>query len=714
MMVDLRFDFYDPDTSVTTPLVFDPIGWNENLAKFERSSKYWSVFLSVTLPLKFVDEDAELIRGYYYTKGIGSKLQLKIYERNIFTNLFELAYLGRFDFSTMNDQIDFIEVALVDDGLIKTFQLNENTKYDVEIPTTNALEFSGLAGWFEKSVQLSSIYDNEVPVIDSVKLRIEMDDYRHNNYQGVIAYRFRPADGYNIVAQSPCKVKLNTTGTSRKVIYSNITSAPGNVSIRIYERVYKYDDSTGTEILLATLSTTTHTFTVTNPPDLEIDLPYINADLTAGEIELDTSDMIGIFVELESITDVTSGDLRYICEVGSITQTLSIYAPLPADTFNVISPKDLFSGLIEKMSPGTTVQSDFLDSISGIDTDRFIALFTPKNVFTYYVDGVEQKQDYFSTSINDFYKWLWNIGYCVGISITETTVRLEALSFFINNSLEVLDFGTVKDLSIENANEFIPSTIKHGFNNYSYDNSFGLQEPFTNWMVKTPNEVLQSDADWIENNYRMDMTGFDNCRKLNLDMWFNGATNGLSIVNVVGDVEGVNDIYAMDCEFTETISSVNYFELKRGEVTVVNTDFINADTAYNLEFTPRRNLERKRTYIDSIFYFFDGLDLENTSAGKYPYLTTEKNSVQLAEGTWYEIANDSLYFYPIFANFSAAITEEIGQSLMLNRNKIAKFTGFGSTFYGFLWSLDRNYSQENESTVKVLLTTTNNLLNFVR
>jgi len=91
MMKDLRFDFYDPDTSVTTPLVFDPIGWNENLAKFERSSKYWSVFLSVTLPLKFVDDDAELIRGYYYTKGIGSKLQLKIYERNIFTNLFELA-----------------------------------------------------------------------------------------------------------------------------------------------------------------------------------------------------------------------------------------------------------------------------------------------------------------------------------------------------------------------------------------------------------------------------------------------------------------------------------------------------------------------------------------------------------------------------------------------------------------------------------------------
>jgi len=655
--------------------------------------------------------DAVLLRTQFYTYGIAANCFLKVYKRNKITNVTQLKYTAKFDFTTVSDTVDGFEITAVSDDVSKKLMTNDAVKYDIDISTqkaTKILRFNGISAVFEESVQTSSQYDNNVNIVNYGKMRIEMDDYKHINVQGVIAYRFRPADGYNIVAQSPCKVNLNTVGSTRRFIYSNIVSNGSINTINVYERVYKYDASTGTESVVATLSTTPYPITSTTPPDLDVNLPYLNADLTVGEIDLDTNDMLGIFIEIDSTTYNTSGNLRYICDVGSITQTLSIDAPLPQANFGVCSLPFIFNQLCLKTC-GASYKSDLLDSLN-------IFLVTPRTTFTYYVDGVQQVWDIMTTSMQEFYEYM-NSLLPVGIGVEliggVEYVRLESLQYWLDQSQPSIYFDNIDNVTIEVVQDLIPNTIVCGFNDYTYSEQFGLQEFMGQHQFKTPQEFLKNELR-IVSPYRMDNTGFDYIRKLNIDMWFKGAINGLSVQNVVGEVAEWNDIFAFDCAFVETISGVDYYELNRNDISVTDVNFLKPTFAYNLYYTPYRNFLRHGNYIASVLRFFEAQQILHTTTSKYPYLSTQEiTEADISEGSNPLVsAIGTPYFMPFIVTFTAPFTDALNDLYEANNLSLIEIEYRGATLTGYLMSADKKLAGLKETEFKILLTNLNTLTNL--
>ena len=118
-------------TAGQVTLTTAPDGWDESLIEWGRSEKYWGVFRSFTIPLKFVKDGAEAIRREFYTYGTAGTGDLVIQRLNKLTLQYSSAYVGTLDFGTFKDTDNYAEVNVMDSGLAKILKENGETEYEV-------------------------------------------------------------------------------------------------------------------------------------------------------------------------------------------------------------------------------------------------------------------------------------------------------------------------------------------------------------------------------------------------------------------------------------------------------------------------------------------------------------------------------------------------------------------------------------------------------
>lgn len=131
-MKDLKFILSYRE--VTIDLDHSPSGWDDTLIKYERSTKYWGLIRSFTIPLKFVLEGAELLREAFYNDGIEAEVKLEIQKLNRLSLEYYSAYVADLDFSSFNDSDNLVEITVIDGGASKYIKANEGTTYDVPVP----------------------------------------------------------------------------------------------------------------------------------------------------------------------------------------------------------------------------------------------------------------------------------------------------------------------------------------------------------------------------------------------------------------------------------------------------------------------------------------------------------------------------------------------------------------------------------------------------
>lgn len=140
----IRFTITDNVNDVTTVLsravhgADAPDGFDEAHVKYERSSKYYGVFKSFSIPLKFVKGQAYLVREMFYTYGFASDMSVLVEKLNKVSGAYYTVYSGKMDFSTFKDSQDYCECNFIDGGLLNIIKKNEDL--EVELSDTQFLE----------------------------------------------------------------------------------------------------------------------------------------------------------------------------------------------------------------------------------------------------------------------------------------------------------------------------------------------------------------------------------------------------------------------------------------------------------------------------------------------------------------------------------------------------------------------------------------------
>jgi photosystem II stability/assembly factor-like uncharacterized protein len=132
-MDELKFILTFTHTATAVVCTHAPAGFDESMITFERDlTKYFGMFRSYKLPLKFVKADAELLRTEFFTYGLLSSVSIEVQKLNRLTMAYGTAYNGILDFLTFKQSHDFAEITMIDGGLTKLIKDNEGTEYQVE------------------------------------------------------------------------------------------------------------------------------------------------------------------------------------------------------------------------------------------------------------------------------------------------------------------------------------------------------------------------------------------------------------------------------------------------------------------------------------------------------------------------------------------------------------------------------------------------------
>lgn len=141
---DLRWTI----THNSTPLVLThaPDGWDETLVKWVRSDKYYGLFRSFTVPMRFVKEGAHKLKELYADYGIEAEATLLIEMLNRSTWTYETYFEGEVDFSKIKITDQFVEANLIEGGLVKYIKAKEDVTFEFSVSscTTTTIKWNDL------------------------------------------------------------------------------------------------------------------------------------------------------------------------------------------------------------------------------------------------------------------------------------------------------------------------------------------------------------------------------------------------------------------------------------------------------------------------------------------------------------------------------------------------------------------------------------------
>lgn len=125
-------------SSGTFTLDVSPDGWDSGMITFERSEKYFGVFRSWTMPLKFVKTGALELRREFYTHGQAGQSTILIQKLDKVTMTYIAAFTGVLDFTTFKDTENYVEVTFHDAGVAKVIKDYGGTEYEIENSLMNS------------------------------------------------------------------------------------------------------------------------------------------------------------------------------------------------------------------------------------------------------------------------------------------------------------------------------------------------------------------------------------------------------------------------------------------------------------------------------------------------------------------------------------------------------------------------------------------------
>jgi hypothetical protein len=658
---DGRFYSLLNDTLTTSvepvPLPQSPSGWQDVLIGWERDMTKFGVIRNFSLPLSFVLDGARIIRELFYSSNIEKEIHLVITKLNLdysdtsYDYYYSKFYEGELDLSTFKDDGVKVTLNIAEGSYAKKLKANEGTQFEVPVEgEAIRVKMDGLYLYqsFNYIVQTGPISDNHLLGI--------IETTREGGASGLASFT---------VYQTRLPGTYSTVDYSQRVDY--FLSATQNISnIRIkgsikFSAVQNY---AGYSFLLRTTTgRDINLITNVGPGVVNFDKTF---DVFAGE----------------NVFFVGLADLPIVYEETNIR--IDFKSKYPDTYIKAYKPYDFFSRLSNKVLGASIAQSDLLTNNANLCITSGDA-----------VRGIEGSK--IKTSLNSFFE-AYNVMLNAGMSLENNALRIESKASYFNTT-NPISLGEVKDFKFSVATDLIPNTIKIGYPVQNTDDVNG-KYAFNNTHIYTAPQSRIVKELTLQSSYITDPYAIELYR-INLE----GKTTT--------DDSNDNDVMVLNVDIAnpQTDDLGTYYNLKRETYTTV-TGLPDPNTTFNIEqLTPKRLLKTHQSWIDSIFYGFEGELLKFQTTEKNADLYTD-NGVVYDENADFEIGTSALLL-PYYLEFDTQVPVDLAVILKANPNRCFTCTWEGGTWEGFLIKAGIAPNDNKAQAFKLLLTPNNDLTRLI-
>lgn len=638
----------------TTPynLVQSPIGWEENLINFKRDSKYHGIIRSFTTPLEFISEGAKILRSQYYQDGTEAYVRLELLENNPKTWEYESLFIGEIDFSKAEDKINSFTVNVMEGGIAKLIKAYEGVQYEIPLDDGVLITIPGV-GVSESSNSIFNVLPSTI----------------WNNFYPQISLVNNGLISGFITAQ--------TTELKQALDYSNFFAKVNNsVKFRLSGSIKGF--TTYDKVIIGLIKSTNDTDALIIDALAIVNAGYFDANF---DVNIDGTTNDKYFVKL-----ICSGlpSIPYT-QIHEGTLNISYSAVTSGSTAKMISPKKLLESILQRMNNNTPVNvSSYL--FDNTDAGRIYA--TSGN-------GIREiSGSRIKTSLNDFFKSYSSI-LGAGMGIDSNGVTFESLPYFFTG-LKIADLGSVKDCVFTPATEYLYSSLKVGYKDQKYDTVDGKDEFNSGQVWSLPITRTQKELD-LTAVYRADVRGIEDIKQ-----------NLIGVNKDTIDSDKDNDVFIIKLNSALTAPEPSSIYQS---VTGVNSP----ERMYNLDLSPKKNLLRNSPLLASSLYFLDKAQIVFESSDKNADLSTIDLSGRVVKE--YENINinelSGEIFIPVIAEFTSIYDKSLQELIKSNPYGYISFTYLDNEYKGYILECSTDESKNSATDFKLLLTSSNKILNLI-
>jgi len=665
-----------------------PEGWDGAELTFLRDSTYKGVIESFsTNSLKFVKESRDYIQTAYEAKGIDYEITVRIYLLNNSTFQYQLYFTGKIDLSTYKIDAIGVDCEVIPTGFQNTV-LNRDS-IDVDMISTKFIgggenSFEAYAGVPDGVTipQYAATQNASWIVVGEAE---GVTDYAH--FVPMEATFTEYSDGSAQGQEFDDTTPFFTSDNSRTVsVVGSITCdliADTSQNLRLVVRLRKngviiqtYDDG----IVVGDENTFEYTI---NESVAMVGSDYLSLTAVAEGSDL-IVDYIGVSVEISEPLGTTLAEISppmfYIYE--AFSRTIGLCTG---------HAQGFYSDLLGRTdSAPETYGSDGDLSLMAIASGKWIRKFSQS------VNGL-------NLSLNDLFTTLnavWNIGLGFETIGGQEKVRVEKEAYWfditdnpnypateteeykVNQILDVSSVVTSEIITKEVLPDWYANEVTGGYGKFEYENVQGLKEfnVKSSWAI--PVKSVKNNLD-LSAEYRADTQGINKLREKPFS------------TDPTEDVSGDNDVFIFDVKragsYVFTVKTDEDFDSVSGGV--------DPDQSYNLNFSPRRNLERHGNRFRAMQIDL-GKELQWLKNDKNSALVTQKSG-ESAKSEKGDIVINNLtkgYWIPEAYSFEAPVDAATIAAIQANPRGVIKV---GEDKYGWILEVQTN-NETNKGQFKLL------------
>lgn len=674
-----------------TPLRNTPDGWQEKTIKYTRNTKWWGVFRSFTLPLKFVKDGAHIIRDRMIKSGTEDKLYLiilwldKSYGGGWIHRSF---YKGEIDLSNceVDEDSEFVTANVMEGDLMKFIKANENTTYELPIDVPEAINIlcDGITLKQKASYILTNGTLNDDLGGHSLSLQFFSTEAL-SSIGSVTQDRVKSSNSASVLWANNNFVM--TTG-------ENPTTVTINWKFRVYLTLATGVGAIfGTKYFLQLLSlesSSAQTATVLQEIGGGDPLLIYNRWNTfegSATVTIPANRKLVIYMSASVNRDFTF--FTYDNEGG--TFDIQYTYRQKRSFVKALRPAYVAQQLLNKMTGSTnyTFESEYLTTvwenlvITGGNTVRGI------------------KNGVLKLSWSDFFD-SYNVPCNIEMGIGGMTMTIEKKAEAFRSNV-MLEMGDVKELKHRFATDYLFSNLKIGYPDQNYENVNGKFEFNTTQTWVTPIKKVNRSFELLS-KFRADAYGFEFAR-------IEGAGKDTT------DLKSDNDVFFVHVEKSATAGTGTepalYYKFLRNAYTITGLQ-APADV-WNVELSPKRCLLAHGNVLHGVFWWQNGENLQFQSALKDTAMKTVDGSGNVVEERA-DIFIGNLpapLYLPYEFRAVGKITKGMIQTVETDGLGTVSFVWDGITFYGFITDIGFQPSQKGEQETTLLCSPVTDLTKLI-
>jgi hypothetical protein len=698
--------------------------WQGITERLFRSVDYGAINLNQTLPINFprIGSSATDKGGYYFidsaknADGVKAQVQIEIKRLNSQTNSYVDSFIGMLDFrpsAGYNKQDEIIECKVIDSSKFSKFSSRDEIDYNVfDLVSSDNITVPDFTNpYTEATYKKIDIYlkSSSNGNFKGGELGVEMP-----TYTSVVPY-YKVNDVLNIneigdrleLSEAPTNTTIYNNDTKETTTFTDIlisgevyigysmlaSGITWKIKLEIGFEVYDVDDiflddnytqfheinGIGDRLTSVTSGTS---FTNLSLPDISV--PSEGYMKYAIRISAETSS--GVITFNYAIVNVYQPGIPGISDPipATVISLFDMYEKTdgwPDNQIRGLYAHELLSRLNQLMNSETDTSKLVYSTITG-KTDSEFQTYTSDGFLSrvFFTNGVQLRQlvnRALNINFKDAFKAL-NAITPIGCYYDKSNdyFVIEDIDNFYLSEFYSFDLGQVKDIKTTDFKNLYFNTILTGFPKTDYEKFNGANEVNTETEHEIPiEEKTKYD---IRSPYHGDSKGQEFARRRNVS------------VAASEDTKYDNNVYLAKLNSSD--------ETIQGIATGV-TGYKGVEQDYNLELTPRQNLQRHFKIIQSPLYKAPSDIFSFRKSAKDTNITyTDPETLTLVN----ELDNLSQYAItdniidPELDEFEGIINEDIANEITENPHKIIKYLDReGNRKYGYIWEIEFNrYTKE--------------------